>query len=244
MSSSENITKANNDQDIACPVCGEVHSVDSICPKCAFECHLTMTESMYERFKDIEEDRIIKHQNWWIKQQETISGLKQDLLQKNGKITAITEENNRLSAGLEFANKEVERLKSEMINDTGKGQKPVGFLISDRFVVYCIYEGLNTFGVSASSSEVKGEVCQNILFPGVKILPRHFQIEVKFSEDRKKPLFSIRKLVEDGVNIYLNTLTQNVDNNFSDITSGDSILLSQDGTNVNVELKFRKNMNR
>ena len=78
----------------------------------------------------------------------------------------------------------------------------------------------------------------------MKILPRHFQVEVKFSEDGKKTLFSIRKLMEDGVNIYLNTLTQNVDNNVSELTSGDSILLSQDGTNVNVELKFRKNMNR
>ena len=244
MSSSENITKANNNHDIVCPVCGEVHSMDFICPKCAFECHVAMTESMYERFKDIEEDRIIKHQNWWIKQQETISGLKQDLLQKNGRIAVLTEENNRLSTGLEFANKEIENLKSELANNIGNRQKPLGFLMSDRFVVYCLYEGLNTFGTSATSSEVQGEVCQNILFPGLKILPRHFQVEVKFSEDGKKTLFSIRKLMEDGVNIYLNTLTQNVDNNVSELTSGDSILLSQDGTNVNVELKFRKNMNR
>ena len=35
-----------------------------------------------------------------------------------------------------------------------------------------------------------------------------------------------------------------LDENFTELNSGDNILFSNDSENVNVELKFRKNINR
>ena len=90
----------------------------------------------------------------------------------------------------------------------------------------------------------KEEVFQSIHFAGVNISPRHFQIEAKPQEGRKV-LFSVKALQNDkSAKVFLNTMTQMVDENFTELNSGDNILFSNDSENVNVELKFRKNINR
>ena len=132
----------------------------------------------------------------------------------------------------------------ELRGKKSSNNKPLGYLITDRLVVYCLYEGLNTFGTTQDIDVDKEEVFQSIHFAGVNISPRHFQIEAKPQEGRKV-LFSVKALQNDkSAKVFLNTMTQMVDENFTELNSGDNILFSNDSENVNVELKFRKNINR
>ena len=132
----------------------------------------------------------------------------------------------------------------ELRGKKSSNNKPLGYLITDRLVVYCLYEGLNTFGTTQEIDVDKEEVFQSIHFAGVNISPRHFQIEAKPQEGRKV-LFSVKALQNDkSAKVFLNTMTQMVDENFTELNSGDNILFSNDSENVNVELKFRKNINR
>lgn len=91
---------------------------------------------------------------------------------------------------------------------------------------------------------MEDEVFQSIHFAGVSISPRHFQIEAK-AQDGKKVSFSIKALSNNkSAKLFLNTMTQMLDENFTELNSGDNILFSTDSENVDVELKFRKNINR
>lgn len=126
-------------------------------------------------------------------------------------------------------------------NAQEKAKQPVGFLITERLVVYCLYEGVNGFG--AGVSDIPQDVqYQNLLIPGIQILPGHFEIEVQ--KDEKRTIFLIRRTNPEGVDVYLNTLTQKVDSTGMQLNSGDSILLASDPNAVNVELRFRKNITR
>ena len=219
MSSSENITKANNDQDVACPVCGEIHSVDSICPKCAFECHLTMTELMYERFKDIETDRIIKHQNWWLKLQSEIVELKKDVLKKNAQIQSLTDINNSLSSDNEKLSNELEKIKDEIKNK--KSAKPIGFLVTERFVVYCLIEGVNTFGSSKNNPDCDQH--QKIIIPGHKLKPIHFSIVV--SKVDNNYIYTLNEIDSKPRSIFVNSLHEEMFDAFH-LSDDDNILIS------------------
>lgn len=143
---------------------------------------------------------------------------------------------------LEFSSRIWEELQ-ELRRKQSSNNKPLGYLITDRLVVYCLYEGLNTFG-STQEIDMEEEVFQSIHFAGVNIAPRHFQIEAK-PQDGKKVLFSIKSLPNNkSAKLFLNTMTQMLDENFTELNSGDNILFSTDSENVAVELKFRKNINR
>lgn len=131
----------------------------------------------------------------------------------------------------------------ELRRKQSSNNKPLGYLITDRLVVYCLYEGLNTFGTTQEIN-MEDEVFQSIHFAGVNISPRHFQIEAK-AQDGKKVSFSIKALSNNkSAKLFLNTMTQMLDENFTELNSGDNILFSTDSENVDVELKFRKNINR
>lgn len=145
---------------------------------------------------------------------------------------------------LEISSKRWQELQ-ELRSNCSSGSKPLGYLITDRLVVYCLYEGLNTFGSTSETEDKKEENFQSIHFAGVRILPRHFQIEVK-TQDDKKSQFSIKVLhrTGEGANVYLNSMTQIVEDSSTELNSGDSILFSNDSENINMELKFRKNINR
>lgn len=145
---------------------------------------------------------------------------------------------------LEISSRIWEELQ-ELREKQSSNNKPLGYLITDRLVVYCLYEGINTFGTTPEAEEKTEEYCQSIHFAGVNISPRHFQIEAKIQEG-KKVVFSLRILPNKSncAKVYLNSMTQIIDNNFMELNSGDNILFSNDSVNVNIELKFRKNINR
>lgn len=134
---------------------------------------------------------------------------------------------------------ELQELRGKQLSSN----KPLGYLITDRLIVYCLFEGINTFGSSQGLDAIE-ETFQSIHFAGVNISPRHFQIEVK-PQEGKKVLFSIKVLPNDkSAKVFLNSMTQMVDENFTELNSGDNILISNDMENADIELKFRKNINR
>lgn len=147
-------------------------------------------------------------------------------------------EQQRIAAG--------RRVWDELIalrEETNAGKTPVGFLITGKLVVYCLYEGINSFGLGSSAS-MGNEYSQRLLIPGVRLLPDHFKIEVQKSEDGRKNVFSISSSANEGSGVFLNTLTRKIEASPEQLNSGDILLLSSDGQKVDAELRFRKNISQ
>lgn len=128
-------------------------------------------------------------------------------------------------------------------SEANAGKAPVGFLITGKLVVYCLYEGINSFGLGSGAS-LENVHCQKLLIPGVTLQPDHFRVEVMKSEESRKNNFSISSAATGGSGVYLNTLTLKVEANQENLSSGDVILLSKDGQTVDAELRFRKNISQ
>ena len=122
-------------------------------------------------------------------------------------------------------------------------KKPLGFLISDRLVVYCIYNGENVFGSTSNNGAAEDSLSQTMLFPGIELSPRHFAIQAEPSGEGNKTIFQIKTLSKEGAGVYVNSLTQRVDD-VLELTSGDTVILSSGNDTDVVELRFRKNITR
>ena len=121
---------------------------------------------------------------------------------------------------------------------------PVGFLITGKLVVYCLYEGINTFGAGIIVDDSQKVHYNNLLIPGAQLCPEHFIIEIKKGESEKKMDYSVSCPAMDGTGIYLTTLTQKIGAEETGLCSGDVILISGDAETIIAELKFRKNISR
>lgn len=124
---------------------------------------------------------------------------------------------------------------------SGSGTAPVGFLITDNLVVYCIYEGINIFGIGAVPQQQDAHY-NNMLIPGIPMLPEHFTIQVAKTGEKKKNQFTIGCSAPAETAVFLNTLTDRVGPEPVVLNSGDEVLLSAGQTEVELRLKFRKNI--
>lgn len=134
----------------------------------------------------------------------------------------------------------------EMKASQSQGKLPLGFLITERFVVYCLQEGRNVLGAPGGKL-AEDESYIELIFPGITLCQQHFVIDAQFSEDKKKVNFSISLLTTDAsTSIFINTLTRPLTDESIALDTNDNIIIclgSGTGDN-NVVLKFRKNLNR
>ena len=77
-----------------CPVCEIEIEAGMICPNCAFETHYIMSDSKI--IAEIENDRAIKHRNWWNAQQQKVAKLNDVITAKEREIIAKQEECEKL----------------------------------------------------------------------------------------------------------------------------------------------------
>lgn len=131
----------------------------------------------------------------------------------------------------------------EMKAAQSQGKLPLGFLITERYVVYCLQEGRNVLGAPGGRLP-EDESYIELLFPGITLCQRHFVIDAQISEDKKKVIFSISLLAADAsTSIFINTLTRPLTDESISLDTNDNIIISGTGDN-NIVLKFRKNLNR
>lgn len=203
-------------KQIECPICHEVHDENVACPLCSFEFHQIFTPSNH--FQEIEQKRISSHTKWW-----------EALLEQ--KINRS--EFNRKEEELNAANARIADLEREL----GNGKKPVAFLISEQKAVYCLYDGLNTFGSSKTNSECKQH--QKMILPGITIRPTHFSITITSEEKRKH--CTINELGGELTSLFVNSTTNavGVDTLLND---GDEIIVSINQKECRI--KYRININK
>lgn len=124
-----------------------------------------------------------------------------------------------------------------------EGQQPLGFLITSRLAVYCLYEGRNVFGAPGAQS-AEGEHYQELTFPGVSLCQRHFAIDAAISEDGRKVSF-MACLLDGGIStVCINSQAQTLTPQPTPVGNNDNIILCPGNIENNVELKLRKNLNR
>ncbi len=206
-----------------CPVCEIEIEAGMICPNCAFETHYIMPDSKI--IAEIENDRAIKHRNWWNAQQQKVAKLNDVITAKEREIIAKQEE--------------CEKLVNEMINLRRK--KPAAFLVTEQKTVYCLYEGVNTFGSAKTNPSC--EQHQKIIIPGVMVLPIYFSIDVQAIdvEDLDKGYHcTICELPTEAPTLYINTTTNPVGKGLP-IMDGDEIVVAISGSDC--KIKFRTNIN-
>lgn len=134
----------------------------------------------------------------------------------------------------------------EMRAGLSQGKLPLGFLITERYVVYCLQEGRNVLGAPGGKLS-EDESYQELTFSGIALSQRHFVIDAQVSEDKKKVLFTISLLSTDAsTSIFINTQTRPLTVESMPLESNDNIILcpSNGAGDNNVVLKFRKNLNR
>lgn len=112
--------------------------------------------------------------------------------------------------------------------------KPIAFLVSERMNVYCLYDGINTFGSSKFNPENKNH--QKLILPGMTLMPIH--ISIKAIQGERRYNFIISAINES--NVFLNSKTEQIvseavikDNDCIIIQSGD----------ITASLVFRINLN-
>lgn len=140
-------------------------------------------------------------------------------------------EEKRLSQAKEAWNRLQEQKHSVTRN------MPMGFLVTENFVVYCIYEGTCSFG---SSKVVDNDgMHQKLIIPGCNLKPVHFCVET--SKGERISTFRISE-AGDGTepSVFVNSKTEPV-RGVTEIHDGDDILIS--AGNVTSVLKFRINLN-
>lgn len=200
---------------IECPICHEMHDENVMCPCCSFEIHQLFLQP--GKFQEIERKRISEHRGWWDQlKANTIDRVKYD--------EKVNELKIAVSRIAELENKILER------------KKPAAFLITNQKVVYCVYEGLNTFGSSKRNPDC--ECHQKIILPGIKVRPVHFSINVIQGE--KHFSYVINEVGAEPTSLYLNSTTcaVGVDTFLND---DDEILFVVDKNESNI--KFRINLN-
>lgn len=202
-------------KQIECPICHEVYDEDVACPRCSFEFHQIFTPSKH--FQEIEQMRIAVHTKWWTEQLEK----KVDRSEYDVKVQELNDANNRIA---------------ELERELEKSKKPVAFLISEQKAVYCLYEGINTFGSAKTNSECKQH--QKIILPGISIRPAHFSIIVTSEENRKRCV--INELGSEPTSLFVNSTTTGVLKDTL-LNDSDEIIISV-GKNE-CRIKFRININ-
>ena len=133
------------------------------------------------------------------------------------------------------AAKEVwERLQAEKASVTRN--KPLGFLITENLVVYCLYEGKNTFGSSKVSDN---DLHQKLILSGYGLRPVHLSVTV--SRGERVNTFTVREVNPgDDPSVFVNSRTEPVTDG-SQLTDGDNLLISIGA--MTTGLKFRVNLN-
>lgn len=203
-------------KQIECPICNEMHDENEACPRCSFEIHQILTISQH--FQEIEQKRIATHTKWWNEQNK----------QKVDRILFEQKEQE-----LNNANARVVELEQEL----EKGKKPIAFLISEQQVVYCLYEGKNTFGSAKINSNCDQH--QKIILPGLSVRPVHFSILITTIENRKR--YIINEVGGEVSTLYINSITNAVVND-TQLSDGDEITVSINQQDS--KIKFRININR
>lgn len=198
---------------LICPVCGNQYDPGMSCPKCSFESHYALSEDMSGKFNNLENERIVNHKKWWDLQQNRVDKLNANIVSLNTELLTLKEENKRLA-------KEI--------------KKPLAFLITENMVVYCIYEGTNSYG----SSKVAEEGYQKIIIPGVRLEMKHFMIEAKRGE--RKYEFLISEVETEKNTLFLNSETIPILEP-TVINDNDIIILVN---NNKSNIRFRLNLNQ
>ena len=202
-------------KQIECPICHEMHDENEACPRCSFEFHQIFTPSNH--FQEMEQKRIATHTKWW-----------DDLLAQKVDRTEFNEKEREL----ETAKARIAELEEER----SKGKKPVAFLITEQKVVYCLYDGENTFGSAKTNTDCERH--QKIILPGISIRPVHFSITVTSEDNRKR--CAINELMAESTTLFVNNTTHAVGVD-SLLNDGDDIILSIN--QVECKIKFRININ-
>ena len=203
-------------KQIECPICNEMHDEDAICPRCSFEIHQFFTPSPH--FEAIENERKETHEKWW-----------RELNEQKVDRTQYEEIEQELNA----ANSRISELEQEL----EKGKKPIAFLISEQQVVYCLYEGKNTFGSAKINSNCDQH--QKIILPGLSVRPVHFSILITTIENRKRCI--INEVGGEVSTLYINSTTNTVVND-TQLSDGDEITVSIN--HKDSKIKFRININK
>ena len=115
--------------------------------------------------------------------------------------------------------------------------KPIAFLISEQQVVYCLYEGKNTFGSAKINSNCDQH--QKIILPGLSVRPVHFSILITTIENRKRCI--INEVGGDVSTLCVNSTTNAVVND-TQLSDGDEITVSINQKDS--KIKFRININK
>lgn len=166
-------------------------------------------------------------------------GYESHLMAASPRPTLVEAEQRRLETARRIWNELCElRAKDSAPN---QGSRPIGFLITDRQAVYCLYEGVNHFGTLQQQDEA-GNSWQQLRIPGYTIQPEHFVIEVSLSDEGQRATFTLRQ-VNANTAVYINSLTRSAGTSGLELTNNDDVLLQPMGSAA-VRLKFRKNLNR
>lgn len=203
-------------KQIECPICNEMHDENEACPRCSFEIHLFLTPSPH--FEAIENERKETHEKWW----KELNEQKVD----RPKYEEIQQELNTAKSRISVLEQELER-----------GTKPVAFLISEQQVVYCLYEGFNSFGSAKVNPNCN--LHQKVILPGVSIRPVHFSISITFVENRKKCI--VNEVGGESTTLFINSTTNAVVND-TPLSDGDEIIISINQKEC--KIKFRVNINK
>lgn len=138
------------------------------------------------------------------------------------------------SGRLSSARQAWERLQEEKTSVTRN--KPLGFLITENMVVYCLYEGENTFG-SAKVSDT--DLHQKLILSGYGLRPVHLSVTVTKGE--RTHTFTVKEVNPSEVpSVFVNSRTEPVTDG-SQLTDGDNLLVSTGA--MATGLKFRVNLN-
>jgi hypothetical protein len=114
--------------------------------------------------------------------------------------------------------------------------KPLGFLVTEKMVVYCLYEGENTFG-SAKVAEIAQH--QKLIIPGCALKPVHFSVDV--SKGERLPEFTLKEMNPgEQPSVYLNCEDEPVADSIR-LADGDSLLVGSGDTFGKVTLRINLN---
>lgn len=203
-------------KQIECPICNEMHDENEACPRCSFELHQFFTLSPH--FEAIENERKKMHEKWW----KELNEQKVDRIKYEEKEQELNAANSRIS---------------ELEQELKRCKKPAAFLISEQQVVYCLYEGDNTFGSAKINSNCDQH--QKIILPGMSIRPVHFSISITTIENRKKCL--INEVGCESTTLFINSSTNAVDTDTL-LNDGDELIISIGKDDCRI--KFRININK
>lgn len=211
--------------ELRCPICDEpLADLNKPCPCCSFEIHQTFPS--FNKILEYEEKRCNIHKEWWNK-----------LKEENVNRTLYEEKERELGE----ATARISELEQGIDNLLKSRKKPAAFLVTEHKTVYCLYEGVNTFGSAKTNPSC--EQHQKIIIPGVMVLPIYFSIDVQAIDvqDLDKGYHcTICELSTEASTLYINTTTNPVGKGLP-IMDGDEIVVAISGSDC--KIKFRTNIN-